>query len=216
MRKVILVSLSALGVAVVVACASKVPSFIDPEPDGGKPIDGGFLLPDGAFVPNDGGPDGGGDGAAPNDPGYTSGTRLRARVWSGSDGSEQFIDWYDNSRKEECSFRTGADGVDRCLPSGAYAGSLFSDASCTQRIAYATKGCAAPKYADTYDTATCGLFKYHMFPVTGAYSPGSLYALSGNSCQATAPNAWTASYDLYSVGAEIPASSFQDATIVTK
>jgi hypothetical protein len=84
-----------------------------------------------------------------------SGTRLKAKRYVGADGSKQFVNWFDSARNEDCYFSSASDGKTRCLPTGAYALSYFSDATCTTRLAYQGVGCAAPKYAIVPPNPTC-------------------------------------------------------------
>jgi hypothetical protein len=60
-----------------------------------------------------------------------------------------------------------------------------------------------------YDTGSCGM-RWHIFSVTGAYTGQTIYVGSPGSCAGTPPSA---SFSYFEVGAEVPASSFQSATI---
>jgi hypothetical protein len=197
-------------VATATGCGSKG-SFISPEPDGGRDAatlpDGG-PLPDGA-VPDDGG---GPDGSTGPAPGWVSGSRLRARVYEGTDGSKQFVGWYDNQRKENCSIAVAADGKLRCLPEAAYNGVLFTDAQCTVPLGQQSpKGCTAPKYIDVPAAQTCGgTYPRRRFPAGTTTFVGQAYALLNGMCQAT--TIYPQSIDYFPAnGPEIPAGSFADA-----
>lgn len=60
------------------------------------------------------------------------GSRLKARVFTGQDGTKQFSGWFDTSRQEPCSFQKLIAGI-YCLPEMAVADqkTYFSDAACT-------------------------------------------------------------------------------------
>lgn len=47
---------------------------------------------------------------------FTSGTRLRARVFDGGDGAIALYEWYDAQLDTSCTFRRAIDDVIRCLP----------------------------------------------------------------------------------------------------
>jgi hypothetical protein len=150
-----------------------------------------------------------------------SGSRLKAIYYLGADGSKlQLAQWYDSQRGENCMFGMAADGNYRCLPSSAaYPASLFADAGCTQPLveAYSGPGCAAPTSARAPSVSTGVSTGCAATPGSPVYQIGSLftgtpYSGTPSSCnKATAPSG----YALYSLGAEIPASSFVSATIQT-
>lgn len=211
--------------SLVLACSQK--QYIGPDSDGGH--DGSTPLPDGAVV-TDASPDGssttdGGDeGGTPKaKQGYVSGSRLRARYYLGSDGSEQRIGFYDNVRKEDCTFIPGSDGVTRCLPlsNGASLAGIFSDSACTSPIALVAKGCTAPTSVLQYFTVTsCGIvYRYRAMSMSTSFSGSSAYTLSGTTCIVYPSGSITtlkATYDLYTVGSEVAPSSFVDATTKTE
>jgi hypothetical protein len=64
-----------------------------------------------------------------------SGGRLRARYLEGSDGSREYVGWYDTEKQSECAFSKDTTGTVRCLPiHRVAAGSAYADASCTQIV----------------------------------------------------------------------------------
>lgn len=127
----------------------------------------------------------------------TSGTRLRARYYTGEDGSKQFVGWRDNTRNEDCSFLKSEDGQLRCLPAAAFA-SYYLDASCTQSAATTPKEqaiCAAavPTYAvETQRFTACGTSK--LFEVGALVEPTVVYVVSATGCVETKPLAVYAYY----------------------
>ena len=148
-----------------------------------------------------------------------SGSRLKAIYYLGADGSKYTLpnQWYDSQRSENCSFRTAADGNLRCLPySGAAVGNYFADAGCTQQLvsSLAGSGCAVPNTATTSPTNTavsCQLSGYVVYQV-GSLFTGAAYSGTPSSCSKAVVPSY---YALYSLGAQIPASSFVAATLQT-
>lgn len=144
----------------------------------------------------------------------TSGTRLKARRYVGSDGSSQFVGWRDTKRNEDCSFLRHADGSLRCMPAGAFASSFYADAQCTIPVAALAlaSGCPQPIYVVSYATfATCGYdLVYRIYSVAGTLN-GTLYARpSATTCTSTtAPTG----FSLYAAGAEMPSTEFVEASV---
>lgn len=171
---------------------------IQPEPDAGPKK----VLPDAAV------PDAATEGGTPN-PGWTSGSRLRARTFDGKDGSKQFAGWYDSMRMESCEYGYASDGSLRCLPTVEQVSQIstvyFKDGQCTQPYAVVIRGCT-PRYAISTSNSCA-------HPPTRIFAAGTLtnvnaYVLS-NGCSGPLPI--PTSIDLWTPGAEIPAASFQDA-----
>ena len=137
-------------------------------------------------------------------PGFESGTRLRARTYVGDDGSRQFAGWHDSERNEDCAFAQAGDGKLRCLPTAVFA-SYFTDAQCTAPAIIVASCTPLPNYART-GTGVSGCINYG--PITSVGATVSTI-FSGPSCtQGVVPAGYTA----YSVGAEIPPTSFVAAT----
>ena len=148
----------------------------------------------------------------------TSGSRLKARNYVGSDGSKQFWGWHDSMVNADCSFLPASDGTTRCLPVGVgtATGGYFSDPGCSQPLAQAAKGCSPAMYTfQIVVPATTGCVPtdfYRLYSVSSPYS-GPIYTGTPASCTAE-PNAGTTA-DFYSAGAEIPPSTFVAATLQT-
>lgn len=140
-----------------------------------------------------------------------SGSRLKVRTIEGADGSANVIagQFYDSELEETCYPGRGADGVTRCLPSAQGANTYFSDADCTGRLVATLKGCLAPKYA-SWSTAgsSCGTDAMGVAPVGSQVVPSELYMRSGESCIELSAASTNQTVDFYSVGAELPASTF--------
>ena len=144
----------------------------------------------------------------------TSGTRLKAVYRTGSDGLKEYLSgvWYDSQRSEQCTFSPAADGKQRCLPDGA-AAQIYSDAMCTTPLLSVATGCTPPAYAQTMlAEASCSttVGGTHVYAVGASTSPSALYVQAGSSCYSAGPGATGFSY--FSVGAEVPATSFVEAT----
>jgi hypothetical protein len=178
----------ALVVVFLVACSSSSSkNEINPDP---SKADGGQSSPD----PN------------PSKPGESkSGTRLKARTMVGADGSRSFVGWYDSQQKTDCNFTKSADGQTRCLPTSAFTlPSHFTDSGCTTPVGYAAKGCPpATKYLQSPRSASCNTtYAVHQL---GALYTGDIFIGSPDSCTKTSPSS---ALDYYTVGAEVPASTF--------
>jgi hypothetical protein len=146
-----------------------------------------------------------------------SGSRLKANYYLGGDGSKQFAFFTDSQRSgEQCSFETASDGSTRCLPAGASMGSFYSDSGCTVPLALTTSCSTAPAYAVAYTSTTCGVYKYHVYPVSGPFSGATVYDGTPASCNAVPTSELPATYGYYTIGTEVPASSFQVATIAAQ
>ncbi len=165
---------------------------------------------------------GGGGGTSDGTTDHTSGSRLRVRYLAGADGSREFMGFFDNQRNENCLFGSATvragDGTIRCLPSEAvaYQGAFyFADAACTVRLAAALKAQCAPKYAAMYSASQCPLTET-IYPILSAFTLGGTIYFVNASAQCVAYPGSLTSYDLYTVGDEIPPSSFAGASILTE
>lgn len=61
----------------------------------------------------------GGDSTGDGDSAYEaarSGSRLKRRIRTTDDGSQQFVGWFDTERGENCSFRKVEWNAERCIP----------------------------------------------------------------------------------------------------
>lgn len=154
-------------------------------------------------------------------PAWTSGTRIKARttttVTSSADGAEHevtsFVGWYDSMRSEPCTPSKAADSKTRCLPTAVALQNFYVDAGCTMAAALTFTSCDAipPKYVSLSPPASCpqpGPKLYAAGTATSTYYTGS----PGN-CNGPTTNA---AYTFYPAsGAEIPATSFAEMTVMT-
>ncbi|AKV04360.1 hypothetical protein AKJ09_11023 [Labilithrix luteola] len=152
--------------------------------------------------------------STPGEDTNVSGSRLKRRVYKGADGSQQFAGWFDSERNENCDIHTAADGKLRCLPASfVFANSsYFSDSNCAFPIYIGTKGCTPPAaYSVDGGGQTCNR-GYVIRPIGTAFTSPNFYLKNGAACVSQDASAWLSAYDLYSTGAEIPASSFFEVT----
>jgi hypothetical protein len=151
-----------------------------------------------------------------------SGSRLKLQYYVGTDGSKVPAGVLDSMLATTCVYNTAADGTTRCLPPGSDASAAYADSACTTPLATVPKGCAATKYAlRTIPTkGTCETAQpIHVYGLGAAFTPGmDVYESggSGGGCVAISSMALTTIYDLYSVGAELPPSTFVQATRQTE
>jgi hypothetical protein len=113
------------------------------------------------------------DGAPPPyEPTWTSGTRMRARLWSAVEGGDPiFAGFRDTVLDTDCQGIAAADGIERCLPIHIDSSTYFSDAGCTQPLAVIFGSpCGHDRYASSRDTAQ----RTHVFPIGGLYT-GPIY-----------------------------------------
>lgn len=133
-----------------------------------------------------GGDPGPGGTVAPTNKG---GTRLKARVISGADGSKAYPGMFDSQLGANCVYVQSEDGKLRCLPlEGAATDSgYFVDPSCSESAFVADKGCS-PKFGyKITGGAACSGYFYKIMAVT-AYSPTTIYMKNGNNCVSSAPS----------------------------
>jgi hypothetical protein len=145
-----------------------------------------------------------------------SGSRLKSMYYAGADGSKYFLpnQWYDSQRGEKCVFIPGADQVQRCLPPIVII-TDYADAGCTQQLvgAYTGAGCTVPNTVSIGTPpipGSCQSTGYVAYQV-GPLFAGTAYSGTPSSCSKAAARG----YALYSLGAEVPASSFVSATVQT-
>ena len=164
---------------------------------------------------------------------FLSGTRLKAKYYAGADGSKQFLTMFDSMLSVDCTFQYAVDGMIRCLPVGGglpggspvsalaqfgvYA--LYADAGCTTLLGVAPAP-SALKYVVAPDPTVQtppGGTAYRVYPVVAPYT-GTTYQKAGpgpTQCIVQASNAGAGS-SFYSAGAEVPAGSFAQATVMVE
>jgi hypothetical protein len=144
--------------------------------------------------------------------GYENGSRLRANVLVGEDGSKQFWGWHDSDRSEDCQFTTAADSHKRCMPLSSAAtstGTYFLDAQCSTELAVAL---CSPHYVLRYIPDGCSN-RVQLYELGIQATPTSIYLKSGATCIETTP---VASYTYWRIGSEVPSSAFARASVQTE
>lgn len=143
--------------------------------------------------------------------GHKSGTRLKLRFYEGSDGSRQFIDFYDSELKTTCTVPvTTADGKTRCVPASTGL-PWFTTSDCTGAPVFYAVAKADPQPA-VLVVAMLGV-------PPSAYRPGALATPGSGHFMRTmtglcvSVTADPANFNYYSVGAPLADSAFVEMTI---
>lgn len=142
---------------------------------------------------------------------YRSGSRLRAEVLQGADGSSQFAGWYDTTLGVECHYVVAADGETRCLP--RVAGSpVFTDPECQRRaVLILAQLCvpAAPRFLTITETDVCPVVTRVFDAGAEAASASYWTELNDGRCyEAPLSDVW----QMYELGPEEPPAAFVRAT----
>lgn len=164
---------------------------------------------------------GGGDTITGTNPetagGDESGTRLRARMIVGADGSKELIGWYDKQREEECAFKSADEGKLRCVPT-AHPVFDFADPECTKPLVTLPPqlDCNGnpPKYVMAMDYTQACIPSARLFEIGAASQTmvDPVYRSQQGGCQPVGnPMAI-----FYEVGAEVPMSELVEGTPVTE
>jgi hypothetical protein len=137
--------------------------------------------------------------------GFESGSRLKARVVTGTDGSETRIGFFDSERMENCAFRAAVDGTTRCMPTDSvvFGGVYFADSNCNVHLAQST--CGLPQYI--YESTGGACSAPRIFAVNSAPYTGQVFISNGATC---VPVGVTGSFYLESV--EISPTEFVQGT----
>lgn len=160
----------------------------------------------------------------------TSGSRLKANWYVGSDGSKQFAGWHDSQLNIDCNFGTATDGTTRCLPSpsGVTIGTsdYFSDSGCSQVLGI-TDGCGhpTPTAITVTTTSAAGATNCSSTTQTFAVGPqftGTVYQGTPASCSQISSalatdlaNEWFAFYSLGALMQAPSPSQYVQATVQT-
>lgn len=157
-------------------------------------------------------PAGGTDGAAAADGAVTvrrtnvGGSRLKAAVVRGADGSKAYTGMHDAQLDIDCYFGAASDGKLRCLPS-SYAtipGSYYVDAGCSQLAAISNNCAPVVKYGAG---SACGAGG----DVRNVTLAGQtvVYTKTGVTCTMLD---LSTSYRVYAVGSVVPPATFLEGT----
>lgn len=165
------------------------------------------------------GADAGVVGADPNQ----GGSRLKARVYVGADGSRLVSGMRDTQMNVDCTYQVAADGNTRCLPTSLAFTRLSTtsiDAACKTTLYRAAKGCESETFITSLvvSETACGPARVSVFSHGSKYEAGPLYigGGAGGGCSladAAYLDGLKQQYDLYPLGAEIPATTFVATTV---
>jgi hypothetical protein len=133
----------------------------------------------------------------------TSGTRLRARFLSTTEGVQIFTGWFDKHHAVNCAFTRAADGRLRCLPDAAVSGvNSYYDPEC-RRPAVLVGTCADARYLVIRQAAACDAIAVHR--VGGALPAGTVqYRREGERCVSIGPQTGLRDID------EVPLTDFAE------
>lgn len=152
----------------------------------------------------------------------TSGSRLKAKVLTGTDGSRQVNAYVfrDTALNADCTYTKMADGNTYCVPTAGYgtpSPNYYSTPNCGTPIAAFTtiSTCAPLPDAISFKAAvtppSCGGDVGPRMYQRGPQLSG-LYVQSGANCVDVTSSFVTATSAVYSLGAEIPLSTYVRAT----
>lgn len=148
-----------------------------------------------------------------------SGTRLKAVLQIGGDGSRHVLDgtWFDSARNERCYSTASPLGKQQCLPalSGAFVSdTAFADNACSAPVAARgfTQGCGPEPtmaYAAKQDVSACPVVT--RIYTSGAMLSGSVYMIKSGVCTAV-DAASISGLRFYPVGPEVNYADFVSFT----
>ncbi len=146
-----------------------------------------------------------------------SGSRIRMRVGTTSDGARIFLGWHDAARHEDCEFVKAIDSRKRCLPTGAM-NVYYREAGCKTPNGYTPKppcpDTSPPRYAIASDH-TCAptgqVVLARVFPISSLLnvSPGTTIFVR-DADGACTPATTSLAFQYFDLGAEIAATAFQE------
>jgi hypothetical protein len=154
---------------------------------------------------------GGHGGMLPSANADEAGSRLKANIIKGTDGSKHYVGtFHDTQRNEDCSFKPAVDGKTRCLPDAAFTGPYFEDATCMNALVSVPSACVAPAYGAK--AAACGLGQ-NIYKIGAKSTTTTPYVSAPGGCMAgtAPPNA-----SLYTLGAEQAPTAFVEGTAATE
>jgi hypothetical protein len=178
-----------------------------------------------------GGAGSGSTGPVPNAEAEESGSRIKARWIVGDDGSKQFLTFYDSMLQVECSYQMMSDGKRHCTPQSYNAlviygpvsppsvpFTYFQDAACSAPLATAPTGSTCPpQYAAVSENppACAPLVRTYRYHPVGAKYTGTVYEIQLSSCSPLTAATMPMGVDFFTIGAELPPSTFVGSTLTT-
>lgn len=216
------VFLSGCAVYVIVAaCSAMDPGRLGGGGGGSVPVasgvgDSGGMASVGAL--GSGGTGGFLDPVSPASADPTSGTRLKAKSWHGTDGSIQYISgmWYDRDMMTDCMPFEASDASIRCLPAPSmpvYSDlAAYEDSQCTSMLVQQPPCTMSQRFVFDYglssQVACPG--RVRVRELGAQVTVTSYYRRSGNSCVAQPP---VSGILLRRAGDEIPPNQFVEMTL---
>ncbi len=151
--------------------------------------------------------------------GTKSGTRLKLQLWEGSDGSRQFVQFFDSQLQTPCAVSASSQTIDgkiRCLPQ--VAGRLyFSDAMCKTPGVYVVDKTLTPqpKVVAVQPGYSGSLTYQDHYTLKGLINAPAIAYLGGmkDGCQ---PVPLPADSNYYEVGPPLPPTTFVEMTLKTE
>jgi hypothetical protein len=138
-------------------------------------------------------------------PSWTSGTRLRAKVFDFGGGAIEHEGWFDSDLGIDCTVSgVGPDGIERCFPA-ATGNIVFADAGCTSPLAtWNPSSGAAPAYGSEVKLVG-GTFVRRHYPLGAELTGVMYYTGDPTSCQGPYPQATA---QIFTAGAELDPATF--------
>jgi hypothetical protein len=150
---------------------------------------------------------------APSGPEWTSGGRLRARVFQTADGAKQWIAWHDTARGEDCYFARTGDGSYHCIPGDAQYSDIFADPGCSQPMAPTSSECGALPYIWHIDSPCDVGYTVHRVG-TPISPPPATYYFRGYDGSCLSGGETDARFEYVALEPAIDASEFVSAELV--
>lgn len=118
---------------------------------------------------------------------------------------------HDRARDVDCYVGLAADGQRRCLPGGPLDTIFYADAGCTTPMASASvlPGCTTEPTLPAEVT-----YQGRAYPVGAALAPALLYSGTSDACAVVGAPSSTSRW--FALGAEIPPSAYEPATLSTE
>jgi len=153
---------------------------------------------------------------------YESGIRIKAKVYKTADGAVSFAGWHDTELDVDCSFKEAHDGKYRCVPPILITAYFFKDSACSEPV-FVWSDC--PYYSEfewlSYCPSAdscgwgldCGYYEKGE-PYLGIYYQWVNQVTEGQQekvCKEMGELGPNAIY--VGLGKEIPASTFQEASV---
>lgn len=154
---------------------------------------------------------------------YSSGSRLKVKYFESPDGAKVFRNLWDSQLNETCYFQYFSDGKYRCFPQSVCSlnETYYYDDNCKSSLTLVMCNKAYPKSKyvalSSAISVADGIATYpveKVYEVGSAYS-GKAFSLSGENCVDITDGLQNTGLNFYSLGGEVPFSTFQEGSIKT-